>query len=85
MNERKNGSQEPRRAVGPTLTFSREMLLTLPYQAALAEPRHHVCLGYGQEVGLRSSLGSGSSGMEADCGGPILSSGGVTVNFGCIK
>ena len=60
-----------RSAVGPTLTFSREILLTPPYQAALAEPRHHVGLGYGQEVGLKSSCRTGSSGLVADCVGPI--------------
>ena len=47
------------------------MLLTLPHLVVLAEPRHHVGLGYGQEVGLKGSLGSDSSGEGADCGGPM--------------
>ena len=45
------------------------MLLTPPRLAVLAEPRHHVGLEYGQEVGLTSSSGSGSPGAEADCRG----------------
>ena len=57
------------------------MLLTLPYQAVLAEPKQHAGLGYGQEVGLRSSLRSGSSEVEADV---EVRYGGVTVNFGYI-
>ena len=40
------------------------MLLTTPCLAVLAEPRHHVGMGYSQWVNLRSSLGSGSSGIE---------------------
>ena len=55
------------------------MLLTSPTLAVLAEPRHHVGFGYGQEVGLRNSLGSGSSEAVGDCEGPV---GGVTVDFG---
>ena len=60
------------------------MLLTLPHLVVLAEPRHHVGLGYGQEVGLKGSLGSDSSGEGADCGGPMRD-GCITVGFGYIR
>ena len=55
------------------------MLLTSPTLAVLAESRYHVGFGNGQDVGLRNSLGSGSSEAVADCDGPV---GGVTVDFG---
>ena len=58
------------------------MLLTPPYLAVLAKSRHHLGLGYGQDVGLTSSLGSGSSEAVADCEGPV---GRVTVDFGYIR
>ena len=45
--------------------------MTQPRLAVLAEPRHHVGFEYGQDMGLRSSLGSGSPGVEADGRDPM--------------